>query len=195
MKRRIGYYNAGMTDFSEAASKKRGRPPVIDKEWLPEMSRAHPHLKTERGLRNKDLAYHTIHHVLGLTPTNAVTPNDGLPERHRWLVDWEADVIRWSILTELGRLALEQGNEAAIDVADWICERKPSVKEGTAIVRRLRLCRLEKVQRPSREKLIDRLAAAIALYRAEYPDLSYTEMLEVLHAVYRAVRVIAQRQD
>ena len=75
-----------------------------------------------------------------------------------WLVDWEhADRharggIRWGILAELGRLTEIEDQETVVSVAREICRRQPSVKEGVALVRRVRFRARSRAPEPTREQ-------------------------------------------
>jgi hypothetical protein len=179
----------------EAASKKRGRPRVIH-EWFESYCRDHfPHVVTARGRQNLKYMYLAID-VLDLDPDGGA----GL-EKFGWLLDWKSadrhrkGAIKSGILAELGRIAAIYGVEFAAEAAAAMCEVKPSVKEGIAKLRRMRL-----KHRSGREDfdawrdskrddqiLLTRLARVIDQYRAEHPEMSLESITDVIGYLWRTM--------
>ena len=124
--------------ISEAASKKRGRPRLMDAEqeaFLRNLFGSEVH--TRRGLQNvfyRQLAFSVL----------------GKHDEFKWLCDSEAmgrgDLDCWkpSILVELGRI---EDIQEMLNIATEICELKPKTKAAILMVRGLRLGRDDLVMR------------------------------------------------
>jgi hypothetical protein len=182
-------YVSGM-DISEAASEKRrrGRPRVLTGEWATAIERLRPEIKTDRGRQNFDYAYRAIR---ALSIGHEDRPLQGY-EHLQWLVDWKRanqyrrGAVKWAILTELGRRSTKYGDEFAIKVADRVCKEKPEVKQGAAMIRRIRLG--GKSPAPDGHALLGRLAACLDQYRAEHPKITTAEMLDAINEIYSIVQ-------
>jgi hypothetical protein len=181
--------------ISEAASKKRGRPRVTS-DWFDSFCHNHfGNIKTARGRQNKRYLYLAID-VLDLHPGGA-----GL-EKLGWLIDWQAadawqhGAIKAGILCELGRFAQVASAALTCEVAELVCDGKPSVKQGAAFVRRLRMKATSKrddfeawkgSKRNDRILLV-RLCRAVDQYRTENPEMTTEQVLTVINELYCLVQ-------
>jgi len=112
----------------------RGRPRVIPIEALERERAWFPDIKTDRQHQNRLYAYRAMN-LLGLTA-------DEPPAELTWLADRKAIMagdkkarIKWSILTELGRM-YETGFPEA-DILTWarlLCQKRPKVKHAEALL-------------------------------------------------------------
>lgn len=158
--------------ISEAAPKKRGRPPVFGREVLDEYKRLYPDLRTRRSLQEEVYRSFAIH---------ALDPPD---ERWRWLWDREAALKglgTWKpgILAALGRVGDDESIRA---LATSLSLRKPSTKAAIACIRRWRLGRA--ARRPGLEtSLTARLARVVDAYRTSHPDCTTDEIFTALQNV------------
>ena len=124
--------------ISEAASKKRGRPRLMDDEQEAILRGLFgDEVHTTRGLHNvfyRQMAFQFL----------------GKHDEFKWLCDSEAmergDLDCWkpSILVELGRI---EDVQEMFNIATEICELKPKTKAAILIVRGLRLGRDDLVMR------------------------------------------------
>jgi hypothetical protein len=132
--------------MTEQQKRPRGAPRLIPIEGLLELRTLRPDVHTDRQLQNIALANQAMR-ILGLMPPENSTPTP------TWLVDWEgADrgkqgAIKWAILEQLGRMALAGFGEGFIrPIAAALEQRRPSVKEGAAWLRAVRLSELRKAR-------------------------------------------------
>ena len=100
------------TDISETVSEKpkRGRPKINADGHEDHMRRIYHEVKTTRGIQNKIYASRTINVLL-----------EDQDPCLKWLFDVEANVVRATILTELGRL---WDRDVILRIAKQICELK-----------------------------------------------------------------------
>jgi hypothetical protein len=124
--------------ISEAASKKRGRPRLMDAEeeaFLRNLFGSE--VRTQRGLHNvfyRQLAFGVL----------------GKHDEFKWLCDpvkmerGDPDCWKASILVELGRI---EDIQEMLNIAAEICELKPKTKAAILMVRGLRLGRDDLVMR------------------------------------------------
>jgi hypothetical protein len=175
--------------ISEAASDKRrrGRPRLLTGDWARTVIWLYPDIRTDRGRQNVTYATEALKR-LGLSPEDH--PPQGY-EHLRWLADWPASnagrrsAVKWSILAELGRLAMRASDEAVFLAADRVCKQQLSTKEGTAVVRRFRL---QRGAPPSTETLLDRLIGCVCLYGVEHPEASDHDILGAINDLYSAIQ-------
>jgi hypothetical protein len=181
--------------ISDEAPRKRGRPKVMSELFEFSIGQHFRHLKTDRGRQNIKYAYLAMG-ALDIGPKGA-----GLAE-FGWLVDWEAadknrkDAIKWGILTEFGRLAdlatAVNGLDIVRDFAAAICQRKPSIKEGIALLRRQRLKLLSerddfeawRASKRDDDLLYNRFADVINQYKAEHPEMTMAEIFAVVDRLH-----------
>jgi hypothetical protein len=111
----------------EAASENRGRgrPPKFPPEMM-KYAEAQGR-KTRRGQQD---------HIYGGLVISDIMRRYPEDERRNWLVNEET--AKWSILSELGRLRDQRGEEAFWEAVEWVLENRPKVKEAVAVLRRYR---------------------------------------------------------
>lgn len=157
--------------------KKRGRPPAFDPYIMQGVQMYHGALK--RRSHVNELYKHEAISVLGLLPEKDENGERGWSHPLRWLADYEAadagksGAIKKGILVELGRLVRSHGEEQAREVAEWIVRQRPSVKEGAAMVRQVRLGRSPK---GGLIQLIGYLERALDQFSATHPEVSATDI-------------------
>ncbi len=110
--------------FMEAASKKRGRPPVWSPEVMGTLREVLPGL-SDRQLQNRLCAVDAIQILQSYQEGDVL---DVSP-----LLDDETTSL--SVLAELGRI---QDPAAFFSVTDWYLRERPKVKEAVAEIRRMR---------------------------------------------------------
>lgn len=102
--------------------------------------------------------------------------------RYQWLCDRSTveGVVpqswRPELLSELGRLAEEQGKQTMRELAAQLCEAKPSTDEGLRMIRQRRLSTGTSPSLPLTMAVIDLVEA----YRADNPGLSQQAILTAL---------------
>lgn len=102
--------------------------------------------------------------------------------RYRWLCDRSlvggARPQSWrpQLLSELGRLAEEQGKETMLELAAQLCEAKPSTEDGLQMIRQRRL---EGDASPALPLTIA-LLEFLQTYRKEHPGLDKELLLRAL---------------
>jgi hypothetical protein len=132
-----GEPDVGEPAISETVSEKpeaprRGRPPVMDPEWVKETGWIFSAIKTQRGLHN---------YWYGQRAAKLLRKHH---PRYSWLVGTEEESRdgvrpdRLTILAELGRI---EDDESLLLVAGDICCRKPTAAEATRLIRHYRLDR------------------------------------------------------
>ena len=122
--------------LSEAASKKRGRPPVFSDRMLAfyggeVCNFAGIQARSRRQQQNRGWAMRASHQLRGRART--------CDPAFAWLMQDRPAVFRTSLLTELGRF---QSPKQMRTVAGLVCRLRPTVKEGVRLVRAYRLGRL-----------------------------------------------------
>jgi len=118
-------------DISEDSSKnRRGRPRLMDADIE----------KAYRSLWGTTLSLRTIQNrrygtraMMILTPDDA---DEATKARFAWVFDPDADVVKHSILEELGRTP---DPEALRVVAEHICDNRLRTREAVTLIRRIRL--------------------------------------------------------
>jgi hypothetical protein len=173
----------------EAAPKKqRGRPRVISVEEMRRNRREFPDLKSDRQHQNRTYAYWAMGELglLGQQPS----------AEFAWLCDpltiaaGTSNTIKWSLLTELGRLvAAGVSNDVVSTIATQLCEQRPTVKNGAAMIRRFRL---GKPAAGSGRVLLTRLLGCFDAWRTEYPDTAPRELGAAAEAFVAIVRSVIQ---
>jgi hypothetical protein len=164
--------------ISEAASeKRRGRPRTYDKNGMAALKTIWNDVQTDRHLQNKRWE---------LKGQKVLWPDDHARfdvNEFTWIVDWnrfratnKVNSGKWGIVSEIGRLADAQGDDAARDAARAVCEFKLATKAAVAVLRRVRLGRAAPARRLS---LLERLARVLNQYRAEHPDTSADDLRAV----------------
>jgi hypothetical protein len=167
-----------MTDLSENVSEKkrgRGRPRAFSEEeerWFDKMQTGNNCL-TRRGKMN---------HWYALEGGRALKEGS----RFKWLLDTEAIMagtahFPHTILSEIGRIPNDDDKR---EVAAFLCERKPKVKEAVRIIRHFRI---GKRAPASADSLSDRLCNLIDDYREGHKGASLDLVREALQVVAEAV--------
>ena len=183
-----------MTDISEAASKKRGRPKAVPAWWLRNL---YPEIKTERGQQNRYYAQQAIgaFNLLGVINPECGTLPEGY-EHLQWLADWKggeqgkAGAVKYSILAELGRMLETADYDTVLSVADVIFREKPATKDAVVRIRRVRTG--GKAPAPDREALFDRLAKCVDEYRLQHPGMTIPEVLKTIDELWRVVQTLEE---
>lgn len=111
-----------------------------------------------------------------------------LPE-FEWLFDAPKNVVRVSILAELGRI--EDPNDL-YDFALAVCKQKPKTK--IAVVR-IRNWRLGKNGEGDAEKLGDEIRCVIANYIERFPKTKLQQIFDALEAVWNLMETISNDDD
>jgi hypothetical protein len=171
--------------ISEAASEKRqrGRPRAFGPRLL-QFGVLFDTAKTERGRQNR------LYALSGLSALSLESGEQAAGVRYRWLADEQSarqgkkSAIKWGILAELGRLAQVVDDATVLSVADQICARQPTVKEGIALIRWVRLPRSSP---PDGKDLAQRLAGVIDEYRRTHPGTDWQTVLVALADIYAVV--------
>lgn len=100
--------------------------------------------------------------------------------RFGWLCN--NDKPRWTLLAELGRI----GDPATVEeVAEVLCEWRPTTKAGVAYIRRVRL------GKPARGEVLDltnELITAVNGFMARFPETTSMDVLDALEGVGDVVR-------
>ena len=161
---------------TETEKKPRGRPPILDWGQLMNIGMRYPR-RSDRTLMNLYYAEEAL----------AALDIDGYARDHplRWLThDRDGEpYLKHGILTELGRLLHSHGLEAMALAAKDICEIKPTVKDGMATLRQLRL---GKQPAASVEGLANDLLKTFSTYRATHDEISEVDAI-------RAVQTLAEQ--
>lgn len=169
-----------MADNSETVSKKRkrGRPKVFEPELLSIARIVAPDARSERTLRNTAWAQIAVHLLVA----------DGRPKSPDQL-GFDASfimsdtVFKKTILTELGRLCIDQGDEVALVAAKVICEKRMRARDAVARIRKLR----GTSQEASCGSLAGRLVKTINDYLAEHPEATWGHVQVALAYASRLV--------
>lgn len=170
----------GTKTISETASKKRGRPCVID-DLIEKELELFPEVHTRRGkidLWNRLFALHFL---------------EDNP-RFLWLADFkkmEAGAPHaWkpSILSELGRIKNVEDMKA---IALQICELKPKTKEAVCMIRRWRTGK-----KPSGNvwDLGDKITKAIDKYIMSHQGITWDQVKTALDNVYGVIDELEQKE-
>jgi hypothetical protein len=163
--------------ITESVSKKRGRPLLICPFELALIGNLEPEGRTKRGLQNIFYAH------------EAASVLDKENPRYRW---FRCEPYRQGILCELGRARADLGREAAVDLADRMCELfagpPPRAREAAAWVRAQRLEALDRPQKPSPEALARRLSTVIQNYFEAAPGTNAQVIERALALVARNCR-------
>jgi hypothetical protein len=177
-------------EVSEAVSKKRGRPRVLDERVEPTFQKLFPELGSRRSLQNRAYSSHAAS-VLRKVP-------DCL-ERYRWLFgERGADGATWrlGVLVELGRFRDEQ---SIVNLAEAICleakKRRLTTSEAAALVRRGRGKMLfdKELCRSSQDGIVSAICAALDQYQRKHPDTELQDILEALNEAYGIVSEMTER--
>ncbi len=156
--------------ITEAASKKkRGRPRVIDDAPLQIIADHTPNIKTHRGRQELVYAFRAVTDL-------------AKDKRFDWLTDEEHPIKKKGILSELGRIENEEDLKA---VALQICELKPNVKEGAAMVRRWRT---GKAPKADCRGLRSHMLKSVNAYLYAHPDTPIDMLVRVLHELAETVQ-------
>lgn len=120
-------------ELADPPPKKRGRPPVFDDDTFRFAKRMSQLTRTRRG---------TVNQIYGYEGMNIIRDMTGI----EYIIDKESQIVKFCILTELGRLNDEQ---AAREAATFICGQEAAgdhrtAHEWAAIVRHWRLTRHDK---------------------------------------------------
>jgi len=184
----LGEKADAMTKYqiSENVSEKprRGRPQDPDYHGnarrASEGSGVYSDIMTERGKQNRDNA------LLAIALLNA-HPN---PEAIRWLFDGPAHAagtkkMRFSILTELGRIYRQNGDDKQIfDLATLLSKRQPKARDAVTMLRGFRVGD----RRPASViDLTKRICGAIDTYLATHPGTTKQQVLAAMEAATDAV--------
>lgn len=117
-------------DSSEKAQPRRGRPRTWDYEYLDDLARIFPEIRTRRGLQELSIwiqAYKLIHDAYNADPGN-----------NRWAeyyVDPKAgQVFHHSIMAKLGR---DLRDSLLIETAKTIAERRLKTRDAIAYIERI----------------------------------------------------------
>jgi len=97
----------------ETASKKRGRPKLLEPQAETVYAKLYPEVRTRRGMQNKVYMSHAFV-VLKAVPDHR--------ERYRWLLGEDGETWRSTLLAELGRLR-DPGR--IVEAADALCTMRP----------------------------------------------------------------------
>lgn len=136
--------------ISEAASKNRGRPRLLDSHYE----------KTWSQLWGPDLSRKTIQErYYAMRAVNTLGGMDGRTERYPRLFP-TAEAFQWTLLAELGRL---EDDETLREFARQFCETSLSVKGAVA---RIRAYRTGKGPTPDLTRLAGLLAGVVDQYRS-----------------------------
>ncbi len=154
-----------MENFSE--KKKRGRPPVFAPEFTKHLRNFFPEA-SPRSLINQAYAAKARIWL-------------GDDERFQWIfeADHRGRLKRQSLEYELGRFpTAEDATEAAL----WLCEHKPTVKDGMTVIRRWRLSLEGKEQQLEGDpiQLANELIDTVNAYLKRYPKTSHETILEAM---------------
>lgn len=137
--------------ISEAASKKRGRPRLLEAEYQKNTQQLWGADLTLRTIQSRDYAMRAIQALAG--------DIDGCRAKYPRLMP-KTDVFRWTLLAELGRL---NDYKAMREFAGHFNESSLSVKEAIACIRAYRT---GKRPDPDATQLAGMLASAVDSYRS-----------------------------
>lgn len=101
-----------------------------------------------------------------------------------FVFDLKTNILKRTILTELGRLRDEQGDAVAMQAAKVVCENRMRARAAVAWIRRLR----GKANQPNAGSLITRLAKTINDYLAEHPEATWDDVQRSLVLMSAVVR-------
>lgn len=102
--------------------------------------------------------------------------------RREWLVNEET--ARWSVMTELGRLREQRGDETFWEAVEWTLENRPKVKDAVAILRSYRTGK----SLPSGEVGLHReIMRLVTTYLSRHPGTSWRQVEEALRLTLQAV--------
>jgi hypothetical protein len=184
-----------VTGQEQKPKPKRGRPRVMSELFQGYAHFHYGHVKTDRGRQNLRYAYNAID-VLDIQPEGSRLAEFG------WLINWaHADkdrkgAIKWGILTEIGRIAEQLGDDHAIEAARYVCNQQDTVKASIAELRNWRLKSLSGRDdydewRASKAKdkcagltRYKRLARVIAQYCAEHPETADDDVLATVRVLH-----------
>lgn len=169
----------------ENISKKRGRPKRFDDntEAVLEATGLFTEITSERARTN------IMYRQLALSVLMGANTNN----KYGWLFDFECLSSqksgarpKFTLLSELGRIADPAG---ICDMAAWLCEHKPSTREGILIIRRYRGV---KADGPTKKTLSDELIDTINGYLRRYPDTEWQSVLEALNVTRTCVELSSE---
>ena len=168
--------SSGHMRFMETDTKMkrpRGRPPILAEGQLMTLEARFPDdsHRTRMNLVYADAALNALN-------------IDSYGRHHplRWLThDRDGNrAPKQGILTELGRLLHSHGLETMARAAKELCEIKPTVKDGAAKLRRLRL---GKQPGASAEGLANALWKSFCTYRATHDEISEADAVHAVEAL------------
>jgi len=167
--------------ISETVSEKpkRGRPPAFPDSAHALAAKMKPDVRTRRGQQN------LVYAMIGLNFVRA------RGAQFAWLFDEAAAQsgdnprMKWTILSELGRVADEELREA---LATLLCEQKPTTREAITWIRRARKAHCGK---SSAIALADAILRIIDDYQTTHPD---TTPQQVFAALEDARTLLAQEE-
>ena len=161
-----------MSNNSETVSKKakRGRPKVFEPGELSIARMAAPDAKSERTVRNA--AWAQIGLRLFLTGDSQPKNPQELGFDGSFIFDVKTDIFKKTILTELGRLCVAQGEDVALEVAKVICNKRMRARDAVARIRQLR----GTSHGGGCLSLTDRLVKTVNDYLAEHPETTWAQV-------------------
>lgn len=155
-----------------SATRRRGRPAEIPPGFLTYLRSQNPELTTTRALHDR---YYSIKALA------ALTGEDGdISAAHHWLIPGgrHGPGVRWKwgLLVELGRVAVDFGDDHAREWADVLCSDRPSVRDGAGSIRQWRTGKAP----GSAMTLTTAILAHVAAYIGSHPELTSTQVLAAL---------------
>lgn len=145
----------------------RGRPRKAPAGLMAHVRSLFPELTTDRSRMDR---YYSIK-VLSMVKSD--------PALH-WLLDDDpagGTGWRWGLLAELGRVAVDHGEDRAREWAQLLCEGKPSVRAGAAEIRRWRTGLSGEGDALA---LTTAVLHAVDAYIATHPDVTRQQVLAAL---------------
>ena len=171
-----------MPDNLETVSKKtkRGRPKAFGPELLSLARMVAPDARSERTLRNTAWAQLAV----GLLVGQGGQPKTAEELGFDLSFIFDAHVYKKTILTELGMLFADQGDDAAMRAMKVVCENRMRARDAVAWIRRLR----GEAKQPDAGSLMRRLVKTINDYLREHPEATWTDVQTSLGIVSAVVR-------
>lgn len=145
----------------------RGRPRKAHAGLMAYVRSQYPELTTDRSRMDRYYSIRAIRSVRD-DPTLHWLLNENLAGGTGW---------RWGLLAELGRVAVDHGEDHARAWARILCESKPSVRAGAAEIRRWRTGRSGEGDAMALTTAVFR---AVDAYIATHPDVTRQQVLAAL---------------
>lgn len=166
----------------EDASKKRGRPRLLSREYENTLGRLYPELATGRSLENQSYII-TAFTELG----------NGKDPEFDWLFGGndDPDHGHWkkTILEQLGRCFQKYSRESVLALARDICSRKPTTKAAERMIRELRT---GKQSAAPEGALANSILKAVNDHIKRYPSTLRNEVVSAIESVALAFKAVSK---